>query len=90
MLISNHFLVQHKYHTKIDDLIEKAMNSMRVVLVGKLISVLESVLSKLGRYDEGNLIGSFLTFTVRTLFFLKFGNRGVESRRLSFFRTSKA
>ncbi len=40
------------------------MNSMRVALVAKLISVLESVLSKLGRYDEGNLIGSFLTFTV--------------------------
>ena len=59
--------VQHKYHTKIDDLIEKAMNSMRVALVAKLISVLEGVLSKLGRFDEGNLIGSFLTFTVRTL-----------------------
>jgi hypothetical protein len=36
---------------------------MRAGLVTKLISVLDSVLSKLGRYDEGNLIGSFLTFT---------------------------
>lgn len=41
------------------------MNSMRAGLVGKLASVLESVLSKLGRYDEGSVIGSILSFTVR-------------------------
>ena len=55
--------MQHKYHTKIDDLIEKTLNSMRVNLVAKLVSVLESVLSKLGRYDEGKLIGSILSIT---------------------------
>lgn len=32
-------------------------------LSGKLMSVLESTLSKLGRYDEGSLIGSILSFT---------------------------
>lgn len=68
MLILNHFLVQHKYHTKIDDLIEKTMISMRTALVGKLISVLEKVLSSLGRYDEGNMMGSILSFAVRTFF----------------------
>ena len=41
------------------------MNNMRAGLVGKLASVLESVLSKLGRYDEGSVIGSILSFTVR-------------------------
>ena len=57
--------MQHKYHTKIDDLIEKTMVSMRTALVGKLISVLEKVLSSLGRYDEGNMMGSILSFAVR-------------------------
>ena len=66
MLILNPFFVQHKYHTKIDDLIEKTMISMRTALVGKLISVLEKVLSSLGRYDEGNMMGSILSFAVRT------------------------
>ena len=33
-------------------------------MVAKLLSVLESVISKLGRYDEGSLIGSILSFTV--------------------------
>jgi len=32
-------------------------------LSGKLMSVLESTLSKLARYDEGSLIGSILSFT---------------------------
>uniref|UniRef100_A0A0K2T649 MUN domain-containing protein n=1 Tax=Lepeophtheirus salmonis TaxID=72036 RepID=A0A0K2T649_LEPSM len=36
---------------------------MKVGLVSKLVSVLESVLSKLGRYDEGSVIGSILSFT---------------------------
>jgi hypothetical protein len=56
--------LQHKYHTKIDDLIEKTLCSMRANLVAKLVSVLESVQSKLGRYDEGSVIGSILSFTV--------------------------
>ncbi len=58
------FFSQHKYHTKIDDLIEKTLVSMKANLVGKLIQVLKSVLDKLGRYDEGTLVGSFLSFTV--------------------------
>ncbi|KAF2358074.1 Calcium-dependent secretion activator domain [Trinorchestia longiramus] len=53
----------HQYHTKIDDLIERTSTGMTQGMVGKLISVLESVLSKLGRYDEGSFIGSILSFT---------------------------
>lgn len=61
----SHFLLQHQYHTKIDDLIERTSSSMTQGMVGKLLSVLESVISKLGRYDEGSFIGSILSFTVR-------------------------
>ncbi len=57
--------MQYKYHTKIDDLIERTLTNMKLGLIGKLISVLESVLAKLTRYDEGSVIGSILSFTVR-------------------------
>lgn len=33
-------------------------------MISKLVAVLETTLSKLGRYDEGSLIGSILSFTV--------------------------
>ncbi|XP_076068686.1 calcium-dependent secretion activator 1 isoform X6 [Oratosquilla oratoria] len=55
----------HQYHTKIDDLIERTSTSMTQGMIAKLISVLESVVSKLGRYDEGSFIGSILSFTYR-------------------------
>ncbi|CAL4078804.1 unnamed protein product, partial [Meganyctiphanes norvegica] len=55
----------HQYHTKIDDLIERTSTSMTQGMVAKLMSVLESVISKLGRYDEGSFIGSILSFTMR-------------------------
>jgi calcium-dependent secretion activator len=56
--------LQHQYHTKIDDLIERTSLAMTQGLINKLVSVLEATLSKLGRYDEGSLIGSILSFTV--------------------------
>lgn len=63
-LVSFLALLQHQYHTKIDDLIEKTLTNMSQGLIQKLVSVLEATLSKLGRYDEGSLIGSILSFTV--------------------------
>ena len=57
--------MQHKYHTKIDDLIERTLANMKVGLVSKLLSVLSKVLEKLGRYDEGTMMGGFLSFAVR-------------------------
>nr|CAD7395440.1 unnamed protein product [Timema poppensis] len=53
----------HQYHTKIDDLIEKTSANMTQGMISKLVSVLETTLSKLSRYDEGSLIGSILSFT---------------------------
>lgn len=45
-------------------MIEKTLTNMSQGLIQKLVSVLEATLSKLGRYDEGSLIGSILSFTV--------------------------
>nr|XP_036228906.1 calcium-dependent secretion activator isoform X7 [Bactrocera oleae] len=53
----------YKFHAKIDDQIDKANVAMTQGLSSKLMSVLESTLSKLARYDEGSLIGSILSFT---------------------------
>ena len=38
---------------------------MKVGLVQKLLSVLNKVLEKLGRYDEGTMMGGFLGMMVR-------------------------
>lgn len=62
---TNLYTLQHQYHTKIDDQIDKTLAGMNQGLINKLMSVLEASLSKLSRYDEGSLIGSILSFTVR-------------------------
>lgn len=62
--VSNSVYLQHQYHTRIDDQIDKTMANMNQGLISKLMSVLEATLSKLSRYDEGSLIGSILSFTV--------------------------
>ncbi|XP_076176183.1 calcium-dependent secretion activator 1 isoform X1 [Ptiloglossa arizonensis] len=53
----------HQYHSKIDDLIEKTSASMTQGMINKLVTVLETTLSKLSRYDEGSFIGSILSLT---------------------------
>jgi len=55
----------HQYHTKIDELIEKTSSSMSQGVVARFMSVLESVISKLGRYDEGSMLGTLLSFTYK-------------------------
>ncbi|XP_058883229.1 calcium-dependent secretion activator 2-like isoform X8 [Acipenser ruthenus] len=54
-----------QYLSKIDDLIEEAFKEMISLLVSKFVTVLEGVLSKLSRYDEGTLFSSILSFTVK-------------------------
>lgn len=51
-------------------MIEKTSSGMTQGMIAKLVSVLEATLSKLGRYDEGSLIGSILSFTVGYLIIL--------------------
>ncbi|XP_026524846.1 calcium-dependent secretion activator 2 isoform X3 [Notechis scutatus] len=54
-----------QYHSKIDDLIEETMKEVISLLVSKFVAVLEGVLSKLSRYDEGTFFSSILSFTVK-------------------------
>ncbi|XP_030632180.1 calcium-dependent secretion activator 1 isoform X8 [Chanos chanos] len=56
---------EKQYHSKIDDLIEESVKEMISLLVAKFVAILESVLAKISRYDEGTLFSSFLSFTVK-------------------------
>ncbi|XP_072408518.1 calcium-dependent secretion activator 2-like isoform X10 [Chiloscyllium punctatum] len=56
---------EQQYHSKIDDLIEGTFKEMISLLVSKFVFVLEGVLSKLSRYDEGTFFSSILSFTVK-------------------------
>uniref|UniRef100_A0A8C8K574 Ca2+-dependent activator protein for secretion a n=1 Tax=Oncorhynchus tshawytscha TaxID=74940 RepID=A0A8C8K574_ONCTS len=54
---------ERQYHSQIDALIEETVKEMITLLVAKFVVILESVLAKLSRYDEGTLFSSFLSFT---------------------------
>ncbi|KAM4612529.1 calcium-dependent secretion activator 1 isoform 7-T7 [Polymixia lowei] len=56
---------EKQYHSQIDDLIEESVKDMIQLLVAKFVVILESVLAKISRYDEGTLFSSFLSFTVK-------------------------
>ncbi|XP_039471095.1 calcium-dependent secretion activator 2 isoform X3 [Oreochromis aureus] len=54
-----------QYHSKIDVLIDEALKDIITSLVSKFAAVLNGVLSKLSRYDEGTFFSSVLSFTVK-------------------------
>ncbi|KAA0712840.1 Calcium-dependent secretion activator 1 [Triplophysa tibetana] len=56
---------EKQYHSHIDELIEETVKDMISFLVAKSVVILESVLAKISRYDEGTLFSSFLSFTVK-------------------------
>ncbi|XP_024126491.1 calcium-dependent secretion activator 1 isoform X10 [Oryzias melastigma] len=56
---------EKQFHSKIDDLIEESVKDMLQLLVAKFVAILEGVLAKISRYDEGTLFSSFLSFTVK-------------------------
>ncbi|XP_065135943.1 calcium-dependent secretion activator 1 isoform X5 [Paramisgurnus dabryanus] len=56
---------EKQYHSHIDELIEESVKDMISLLVAKFVAILESVLAKISRYDEGTLFSSFLSFTVK-------------------------
>uniref|UniRef100_A0AAY4BC08 Calcium-dependent secretion activator 2 n=1 Tax=Denticeps clupeoides TaxID=299321 RepID=A0AAY4BC08_9TELE len=56
---------EQQYHSKIDVLIDETFKEMISTLVSKFTAVLDSILSKLSRYDEGTLFSSILSFTVK-------------------------
>ncbi|XP_077299591.1 calcium-dependent secretion activator 1 [Arctopsyche grandis] len=51
----------HSYHSRMDTLIDGCITTMTTGLCSRLTAVLEAVLTKLARFDEGSLIGSILT-----------------------------
>ncbi|XP_077428405.1 calcium-dependent secretion activator 1 isoform X15 [Vanacampus margaritifer] len=51
--------------SQIDELIEESVRDMIQLLVAKFVAILEGVLAKISRYDEGTLFSSFLSFTVK-------------------------
>ncbi len=61
----------HQYHTRIDEYLEKILSDMTKVIIQKLLSVLDSVLKKLSRYDEGSFFAQILSLAVRKKFFRK-------------------
>ncbi|XP_029009329.1 calcium-dependent secretion activator 2 isoform X3 [Betta splendens] len=56
---------EQQYHSKIDVLIDEAFKEMISSLVSKFAGVLDGILSKLSRYDEGTFFSSILSFTVK-------------------------
>jgi hypothetical protein len=54
----------NRYHIKIDELLEKNLVEMKKQLIGKLTSVLDGLLKKLARYDEGSFFSSLLSLAV--------------------------
>ncbi|EGT48715.1 hypothetical protein CAEBREN_31721 [Caenorhabditis brenneri] len=51
---------EYKYQSKLDETLETMLKTMESCIQEKLLGVLESVLSRLARYDEGNPIGAIL------------------------------
>ncbi|XP_041836241.1 calcium-dependent secretion activator 1 isoform X4 [Melanotaenia boesemani] len=56
---------EKQFHSKIDELIEESVKDMIQLLIAKFVAILEGVLAKISRYDEGTLFSSFLSFTVK-------------------------
>ncbi|XP_059415977.1 calcium-dependent secretion activator 1-like isoform X7 [Carassius carassius] len=56
---------EKQYHSQIDELIEESVKDMISLLVVKFVAILENLLAKISRYDEGTLFSSFLSFTVK-------------------------
>uniref|UniRef100_A0A3P8PHR7 Ca2+-dependent activator protein for secretion b n=1 Tax=Astatotilapia calliptera TaxID=8154 RepID=A0A3P8PHR7_ASTCA len=54
---------EKQFHSQIDELIEESVRDMIQLLVAKFVAILEGVLAKISRYDEGTLFSSFLSFT---------------------------
>jgi calcium-dependent secretion activator len=51
----------NRYHTKISEHLDKNLVEMNKQLVAKLVSVLDGLLKKLSRYDEGSFFSSILS-----------------------------
>ncbi|KAE9419845.1 hypothetical protein Angca_004255 [Angiostrongylus cantonensis] len=52
---------EFKYQSKLDETLDTMLSDMETCIQDRLIGVLEFVLSRLARYDEGNPIGALLS-----------------------------
>ncbi|VDD93883.1 unnamed protein product [Enterobius vermicularis] len=52
---------EYRYHSKLDETLDMMLKDMATCLYDKLISILDLVMSRLARYDEGNPIGTLLS-----------------------------
>uniref|UniRef100_A0A3Q3MWU7 MUN domain-containing protein n=1 Tax=Labrus bergylta TaxID=56723 RepID=A0A3Q3MWU7_9LABR len=52
-----------EFASQIDELIEESVKDMIQLMVAKFVAILEGVLAKISRYDEGTLFSSFMSFT---------------------------
>ncbi|VDK83689.1 unnamed protein product [Litomosoides sigmodontis] len=74
----------YKYQSKLDETLDTMLKDMETCIESKLLSVLEYVLSRLARYDEGNPIGAILSIAPKpTTIFNKMknivGDQGIVS-----------
>ncbi|VDP12922.1 unnamed protein product, partial [Onchocerca flexuosa] len=66
---------EYKYQSKLDETLDTMLKDMETCIEDKLLSVLEYVLSRLARYDEGNPIGAILSIAPKpTTIFNKMKN----------------
>ncbi|XP_065810860.1 calcium-dependent secretion activator 1 isoform X8 [Labrus bergylta] len=56
---------EKQFASQIDELIEESVKDMIQLMVAKFVAILEGVLAKISRYDEGTLFSSFMSFTVK-------------------------
>ncbi|VDM98074.1 unnamed protein product [Thelazia callipaeda] len=52
---------EYKYQSKLDETLDTMLKDMETCIEDKLLSILDYVLSRLTRYDEGNPIGAILS-----------------------------
>uniref|UniRef100_A0A8C6SNM4 Calcium dependent secretion activator 2 n=1 Tax=Neogobius melanostomus TaxID=47308 RepID=A0A8C6SNM4_9GOBI len=80
---------EQQYHSKIDVLIDDTFKEIIASLVSKFASVLDGVLSKLSRYDEGTFFSSFLSFTVSGLIQVRKPGMDVADTYITFVRQNQ-
>ncbi|CAD6191936.1 unnamed protein product [Caenorhabditis auriculariae] len=54
---------EYKYQSKLDETLDTMLKDMETCIQEKMLGVLESVLTRLARYDEGNPLGAILNIT---------------------------
>ncbi|XP_013399919.1 calcium-dependent secretion activator 1 [Lingula anatina] len=73
-----------QYHTQVDELLEKIQTQMVKSVVDKLLSILENVVHKLSRYDEGSFLSSIMNIAKK----VPVSNQEVGKEYVTFMRAN--